>query len=86
VNAPETSARGSVVVKALGLRPEGRGFEARWAELFFFFSIYIILPVALGPGVYSDSDRSEYRKHKKKILGSKVRGADNLTAICEPIA
>jgi hypothetical protein len=43
----------------------------------------------LDPGVYSASSRNEYRKHKKKkFLGSKVRpvcGADNLTAIYEPI-
>jgi hypothetical protein len=25
-----------------------------------FFSIYLILPVALGPGFYSDSNRNEY--------------------------
>jgi hypothetical protein len=28
------------------------------------FSIYLILPVALGPGVYSASNRNEYQKHK----------------------
>jgi hypothetical protein len=47
-----------------------------------------ILPTALGPGVYSASNRNEYRKHKKEMfLGSKVRlvrGADNLTDIYEP--
>jgi hypothetical protein len=53
------------------------------------FSIYLILPAALGPGVRSFSNRNEYRKHRKKkvFLGSKVlpvRGADNLTAIYEP--
>jgi hypothetical protein len=26
--------------------------------------IYLILPVALGPGVYSASNRNEYQKHK----------------------
>jgi hypothetical protein len=49
--------------------------------------IYIILSAALGPGVYSASNRNEYRKYKKNIfLGSKVwqiRRADNLTAIYE---
>jgi hypothetical protein len=54
------------------------------------FSIYLILLAALGPGVYSASNRNDYRKHKKKImfLGSKVwlvRGADKLTATYEPI-
>jgi hypothetical protein len=27
------------------------------------FYIYLILPAALGPGVYSASNRNEYRKH-----------------------
>jgi hypothetical protein len=27
------------------------------------FSIYLILPVAPGPGVYSASNRNEYQKH-----------------------
>jgi hypothetical protein len=27
--------------------------------------IYLILPVALSPGVYSASNRNEYQKHKK---------------------
>jgi hypothetical protein len=27
------------------------------------FSIYLILPAALGPGVYSASNRNEYQKH-----------------------
>jgi hypothetical protein len=29
-----------------------------------FFKIYLILPSALGPGVYSTSDRNEYQKQK----------------------
>jgi hypothetical protein len=28
------------------------------------FQIYLILPAALGPGVYSASNRNEYQKHK----------------------
>jgi hypothetical protein len=43
------------VVKALCYKPEGRGFE--------LISIYLILQVALGPGVYSASNRNEYQKH-----------------------
>jgi hypothetical protein len=53
------------------------------------FLIYLILKAALGSGVYSASNRNEYQKQKKMILGSKVRparNADNLTAIDEPIA
>jgi hypothetical protein len=28
-----------------------------------FFSIYLILPTALGPGVYSASNRNEYQEN-----------------------
>jgi hypothetical protein len=47
-----------------------------------------MLPAALGPGVYSASNRNNNWKHKEMFLGSKVRpvrGAHNLTAIYEPI-
>jgi hypothetical protein len=60
-------ARGSVVVKALCYKPEGRGFETRWGE--WFLSSYLILPVALGPGVYSASNRNEYQRHKNNVSG-----------------
>jgi hypothetical protein len=36
---------------------------------FFFFSIYLILPAALGPGVHSASDRNEYQKQKNHVSG-----------------
>jgi hypothetical protein len=29
-----------------------------------FSSLYLILPAALGPGVYSASNKNEYQKHK----------------------
>jgi hypothetical protein len=29
----------------------------------------LILPAALGPGVYSDSNRNEYQKHKNNVSG-----------------
>jgi hypothetical protein len=45
----------------------------------FFFSIYLILPTALGLGVHSASDRNEYQKQKKKCFWGVER------AICEPI-
>jgi hypothetical protein len=48
--------RGSVVVKALRYKPEGRRFETQWGE--WIFSIYVILAAALGPGVYSASNRN----------------------------
>jgi hypothetical protein len=51
------------------------------------FSVYH--PAALSPAVYSAHNRNVYQKQKKiMFLGSKVRlvrGADNLTAISEPI-
>jgi hypothetical protein len=52
------------------------------------FSIYLILPAALGLDVYSASRRDEYQKQKIIFLGSRalpVRKADNLTTIREPI-
>jgi hypothetical protein len=55
----------------------------------WIFSVYLILPAALGPGIYSASKRNEYQKQKKiMFLGSRalpVRRADNFTAIYEPI-
>jgi hypothetical protein len=59
--------RGSVVVKVLCYKPEGRGFETRGGD--WFLSIYLILLAALGPGVYSASNRNEYQKHKNNVSG-----------------
>jgi hypothetical protein len=59
-------ARGSVVVKVLCYKTEDRGFEIRWSEL---ISIYSILLAALGPGVYSASNRNEYQKQKNNVSG-----------------
>jgi hypothetical protein len=56
------------MVKALYYMPEGRGFETQRSE-FFFVLIYLILPAALGPGVYSASNRNEYQKQKNKVSG-----------------
>jgi hypothetical protein len=53
----------------------------------FFFSIYLIFPVALGSGVYLASNRNECQQQKKMFLGSGERPApeaDNFSAICEP--
>jgi hypothetical protein len=55
-------ARVKVVVKALC------GFENQLCEL--IFSIYLIVPAALGPGVYSASNGNEYQKHKIMFLES----------------
>jgi hypothetical protein len=37
----------------------------RWIN----FSICLILPTALGPGVYSASNRNEYQKQKNNVSG-----------------
>jgi hypothetical protein len=42
---------GSVVVDALCYKQEGRGSKTRWGER--ILPIYLIRPVALGPGIYS---------------------------------
>jgi hypothetical protein len=31
------------------------------------FSIYVILPAVLGPGVYSASNRNEFQKQKNNV-------------------
>jgi hypothetical protein len=38
-------------------------------DFFFFFPIYLILPSALGPGIYSASNRNEFRKQKNDVSG-----------------
>jgi hypothetical protein len=54
-----------------------------------FFSIYLILPAALGTGVYTASNINVYQKEKNNVfLGTRawsMHRADNLTAICGPI-
>jgi hypothetical protein len=35
----------------------------------WIFSIYLILPATLGPGVHSAFNRNEYRKQKKNVSG-----------------
>jgi hypothetical protein len=75
----------SVVVKAPCYKPEGRGFETHCGEC--MFSVCLILPAALGPEVYSVSNRNEYQNQKNNVSGSRERPvcrADKLTAICEP--
>jgi hypothetical protein len=48
-------------------------------------SMCLILSVALGPGVYSASNRNEYQMFLGVMRGRCV-GLTALTAICEPIA
>jgi hypothetical protein len=56
-------------------------------EMNEFSSIYLILLAAVGPEVFSASNRNECQKQKIIFLVSKVRPVrrdDNLTAIYEP--
>jgi hypothetical protein len=48
------------------------------------FSIDLILPASLWPGVDSASNRNEYQE-SSWAKGRPARKADNLIAICEPI-
>jgi hypothetical protein len=41
---------------------------SRLDEVIEFFSIYLILPAALGRGVYPASNRNEYQEEKKKAF------------------
>jgi hypothetical protein len=68
--------------KVTDLSPDGI------TEFFFPLPIYLILPAALGPGVYAASNRYEYQKQKDRFLRSKawlIHKADSLTAIFELI-
>jgi hypothetical protein len=59
-----TGARGSVAVKALCYKPEDRGFETQWDEL---FSIYLILSAALCREGHSASNRNEYQRQRNNV-------------------
>jgi hypothetical protein len=48
---------GNVMIKALCYKPEGHEFDSRWID---FFLIYLILPAALGRGIYSASNINEF--------------------------
>jgi hypothetical protein len=58
-----------IYLEPLCYKPGARGFETRWGEFFLFFSIYLVLPSALGPGIYSASNRNEDRKQKNSAFG-----------------
>jgi hypothetical protein len=42
---------------------------SRTDEVNAFSSIYLILPVALGPDIYSATSRNEYQKQKNNVSG-----------------
>jgi hypothetical protein len=59
----------------------------RWSE-WDCFSIYLVLPDALGTGVHWASNRMSIRSRKRMFLRNRARPvliADKLIAICEPI-
>jgi hypothetical protein len=66
-NNNNNKTSGSVVVKALCHKLEGRRFKTWWGER--IFSVYLILLAALGSGVHSASNRSEYQKQKNYVSG-----------------
>jgi hypothetical protein len=39
------------------------------------FFIYLILTTALGPGVYSASNRNEYQKHTNNVPGDRLQNS-----------
>jgi hypothetical protein len=66
VELPRTlQAPGSLVIEVLCYKPEGRRFETQWGE--WIFSIYLIIPAALGSGIYSASNTYEYQKQKSNV-------------------
>jgi hypothetical protein len=65
--------RGSVVFEAYSTSRKFAG--SRPDEVNDYLSIYPILLAALGPGVYSASNRHEYQKHKKYFLGGSKAAA-----------
>jgi hypothetical protein len=56
------------VYRLLVGKPEGRRPLGRLRHI-WVLSSYLILLVALGPGVYSVSNRNEYQKHKNNVSG-----------------
>jgi hypothetical protein len=60
-------AWGTVVGEALCYKPGGRTFETWWGN--WILSDYLIPPVALGPGVYSISNKNEFQKQKINVSG-----------------
>jgi hypothetical protein len=50
--------------------------DSRPEEVIELFSIYLKFPAALGPGVYSTTNKNEYQKQGNKVAGEmSVTGA-----------
>jgi hypothetical protein len=49
--------------------------SSRPDEVNEFFSIYLILPAAPGPGVHSASNRNEYQKYKTNTVSGEQSAA-----------
>jgi hypothetical protein len=80
-------ARGSIVVKVLSYKLEGRGFETLWGEILNLPNPSGLLALGFTQPLTEMSTGNI--KNKLMFLGSKVwpvRGADNFTSIFEPIA
>jgi hypothetical protein len=83
-----TFTSGDVVaslVQELWYKPEFFRFETH--QNHSILSFYLILPVTVGPEVYSVCNRNEYQKKSKENPLSRaqlVLKADDITTICEP--
>jgi hypothetical protein len=78
--------RYSSLIRHYGTSRKVEGSKPDWVNE--LFSIDLILPVALGPVVYSDSNKNEYQNKKKIFLEDRALSAPrvhNLTATCERI-
>jgi hypothetical protein len=53
------------MVKTLSYKPKDSSPD----EVIIFFLIYLILPAALFPGIYSAFNRNEYQKQKNSVSG-----------------
>jgi hypothetical protein len=59
--------RDSVIQSVIALVEESGLIETRRDNE--FFSIYLNIPAAIGPGVYSASSRNKYKKQKNNVSG-----------------
>jgi hypothetical protein len=61
----QEGALGSVMIKALCSKPEGRWFETWWSE-YIFFNLPNLSDCTI-PGVYSATKRNDYQKQKNNV-------------------